>query len=95
MILTERNEIKEKRKYFLHNAEKVTTIKKGDRRVVSSTRFCVICHRPLSTLVKSTGKTISTVDHFSCVVNDFIRVNMCKDIRSCYNNCEKDESGEA
>lgn len=77
--------IVEKRKYFLAHSRKTTLIRKGDKRVVSATRFCAVCKRPLSKLMVRNGKTIATVTHHSCQLSDMLRVNLCADIHSCYN----------
>lgn len=81
-----KDEIKKQRRYFLSNSEKVTTIKKGDKRIASATRICVVCHRPLSKLVRSNGSVIATVNHYTCALSALVKVNMCEDIRSCYSN---------
>ena len=83
MTLT-KEEIKKRRRYLLQEAEKVTTIRKGDKRIVSATRLCAICHRPLAKLVKANGSVIATVSHFSCAMSPLVKVNICADIRSCY-----------
>lgn len=79
-----RKEIKEQRKAILSQSVKTTLIRKGDKRISSATRFCAVCKRPLSTLVRSTGDTIATVAHSSCQLSDLVRINICTDIHSCY-----------
>lgn len=79
-----KEEIKTKRKDLLGSSDKTTVIRKGDRRISSATRFCVICQRPLASLVWENGTVIATVTHYSVVLSSWVKVNMCKDIRSCY-----------
>lgn len=83
MTLT-REEIKKKRQYIFNQSKKTTTIRKGDKRIVSATRLCAVCGRPLSRLVLTNGSAIVTTTHVSCKVSDLVRLNMCEDIRSCY-----------
>lgn len=79
-----KEEIKKQRRYFLSTSEKVTRIKKGDKRIASATRICIICHRPLAKLVKADGSVEATVNHITCALSKAVKVNMCDDIRSCY-----------
>lgn len=77
-----KEEVKERRKYYLTNSEKKTKIYKGDKRVHGD-RLCAICHTPLSTLILSTGKTVATKDHHSCYFSSMLTVNICMDSRVC------------
>lgn len=78
-------EIREKRKQIFDHSERTTTIHKGDKRVAHATRFCAVCHRPLTRMIKRTGKVICIVDHAHCKLG-LLQVNLCKDPRSCYRN---------
>jgi len=83
-----REEIKERRKYFLTQAEKKTKIQKGDRRVYGS-RMCAICGTQLSRMISTTGGGIATKHHYHCYFSDIFFVNVCMDSRSCYSNISK------
>lgn len=86
-----KSEIKLKRKNILSNSKVTTEIRKGDRRIKSSTRFCAVCHRPLSAYVYKDGSTQASENHFHCFFTDLIVLNLCKDIRSCYSTIGKEE----
>ena len=82
--MTDKEKVKEKRKNILSKSAKTTVIKKGDKRVSSSTRIWAVCGKPLSSLVLRTGASITTANHMSCLISGFVRLNICEDIRSCY-----------
>lgn len=86
-------EIRERRKYFLKEANKVTTIHKGDKRV-SGARFCVICGTPLSNMILTDGSTQAARDHFHCYFSDLFYVNMCKNSNNCKRVMKKYEESE-
>ncbi len=89
-----REDIKEKRSYFLNNAEKVTKILKGDKRVHGS-RICGICGSQLSNVITSTGETIAKKNHFHCHFSALFYVDICMDSRSCYSQVSKEERGQS
>lgn len=75
-------QVRDRRKYYLTNANKVTKIDKGDRRV-SGTRICAICQTQLSTVILATGKRRATRAHFHCYFSELLYVNICKDSANC------------
>lgn len=85
-----KKEVKESRHYLLTQANKVTKIRKGDKRVHGS-RVCSLCGRPLSKVILSTGKTQASVNHYHCHFNELLAVDICMDIRSCYSRVDKEE----
>jgi len=89
-----KEDIKKRRGYFLNKAEKVTKIKKGDKRVHGS-RICTICGASLSNVVTTTGGTIATKNHFHCHFSELFYVDICMDSRSCYSNIKKLERGHS
>lgn len=88
-MVSNKEDIKLKRKRIFSQSTKTTTIKKGDKRVSSSTRLCAVCGKPLSSLVLRTGASVATVNHVSCIITDYVRLNVCEDIRSCYAHTKK------
>lgn len=78
-----KEEVREARSYFFNKAQKVTTIRKGDKRVHGS-RVCAVCGTPLSTVLLSTGKSQAEKDHYHFDFSDLFYIDVCKDIRSCY-----------
>lgn len=75
-------QVKERRSYFFNNANRVTIIKKGDKRVNGS-RICAVCKSKLSTVVLVDGSTISTRAHYHCYFSEFLYINICKDSANC------------
>ena len=75
-------QIKERRKYFLNKSLSKTKNLRGSRGV-GGTRFCVVCHIPLTTVILPTGKPQTIRDHYRCKMNDLITVSLCADSRVC------------
>lgn len=94
MKVLSREEIKERRKYFLANANKKTVINKGDKRVHGS-RVCALCGSSLSTVTLSDGRSIATKNHYHCDFSELFYVDLCKDIRSCYSVMNKLGGGDS
>lgn len=83
-----REQVKDKRTYFLNHATKITKISKGDKRVHGS-RICGICGAQLSNVITTTGATIAKKNHFHCHFSELFYVDICMDSRSCYANMNK------
>ena len=77
-----RKEIKEKRKYLEKLADKKVRFGKGDRRVFTP-RLCVVCGRPLSSLVINENKYVTIQPHTRYHIRG-ITMDTCTDIGSCY-----------
>lgn len=76
------DEVRERRDYFLRNAERRTKIYSGDKRVQGN-RLCAVCHTKLSTTILATGKSEATRDHHRCYFSPLVSVNLCMDSRVC------------
>lgn len=91
MVPLSKAEIKKRRRHFLTKASRVTNIKKGDKRVSSSTRLCAICGNQLSLMTPSTGQIMAKENHYSCYMNELAQVNICENIKSCYSRHNTEE----
>ena len=65
-------------------ASKVTHIKRGDKRISSSSRVCSICGRSLSTYDKLTGKAFASHDHLHLVFSEVLQLDICHKLSDCY-----------
>ncbi|AII28113.1 hypothetical protein LD13_gp236 [Bacillus phage Bobb] len=83
-----RREIVEKRRSVFSSAEKYNTFKVGDRRV-HSPRLCVVCARPLTSLVLAEQRYVTSVSHVHAHFAGGITVDICSNINSCANRIEK------
>lgn len=88
MSYLEPNDIAKRRKYILNNANKVTVISKGDKRV-NGTRFCGICGRKLSNVILKTGNSIAIADHYHCYFSEYFYTNICKNLHNCKSEMKK------
>lgn len=86
--MTTKREIVEKRKSLATLAEKKHSFNKGDRRV-QSPRLCVVCSRPLSSLIVNENKYITCHPHTRYYLNDWFVMDVCTDIHSCYRVLQK------
>ncbi|QDP42832.1 hypothetical protein HWC53_gp048 [Bacillus phage vB_BmeM-Goe8] len=86
--LITKKEIVAKRKNLYQLAEKYHDFNKGDKRV-HTPRLCVVCSRPLSSLVIKEGKYITSVSHVHFHLNEYFKVDICKDVASCYRTLAK------
>lgn len=77
-----KEEVRERRRYFLTKAESRTKIYRGDKRVQGN-RLCAICHTRLSTTILATGKSEATRDHHRCYFSPLVEVSLCMDSRVC------------
>lgn len=75
-------EVRERRAYFLNEAESKTKIYRGDKRVQGN-RLCAVCHTKLSTTILATGKSEATRDHHRCYFSPLVSVSLCMDSRVC------------
>lgn len=87
-----KEDIKRRRKLILSKSKKSTTIKKGDKRPTDSTRTCCICGSNLTRLSLVTNNVTTIREHYSLVIDELMRVHMCKNIVNCYS--EYDKRGE-
>lgn len=78
-----RKEVINKRRGLYNNSRKGTTFNKGDKRVFTP-RLCVVCSRPLSSLIMNEGKYITVNRHTRFHINEDMHVDICSDIESCY-----------
>jgi hypothetical protein len=81
--LKTKREIVEKRRKLFHLAEKYNLFKKGDKRV-HTPRLCVVCSRPLSSLILHENRYVVSHPHFHIHLNDFFIVDICENVNSCY-----------
>ncbi|UXQ88913.1 hypothetical protein Thu_53 [Bacillus phage Thurquoise] len=78
-----KREVVEKRKKLVSLAKKKVSFNKGDKRVYSP-KLCVVCGRPLSSLIINENKYIIIQAHTRYHINDLFTVDACVDITSCY-----------
>lgn len=83
-----KKEVVEKRRSLSQLAEKKHDFKKGDRRV-NSPRICVVCGRPLSSLILHDNKYIVCYDHTRYYLGGWVKVDICTDINSCYRTLKR------
>lgn len=83
-----KKEVAEKRRSLSQLAEKKHDFKKGDRRV-NSPRICVVCGRPLSSLILHDNKYIVCHDHTRYYLGGWVKVDICTDINSCYRTLKR------
>jgi len=83
-----KKEIVEKRKSLAQLASKSGTFFKGDKRV-RTPRLCVVCGRPLSSLILHENKYIVIQTHTRYYLNDMFKLDVCADINSCYRTLTK------
>lgn len=83
-----KQEVKNKRKYLNKIAKKRVTFNKGDHRVFTP-RLCVVCGKPLSSLVIREQKYITVQTHIRCHINEYVTLDVCADIKSCYSTLSK------
>jgi hypothetical protein len=78
-----KKEVVEKRRSLTSLAEKKTSFNKGDRRV-HTPRICVVCGRPLSSLIIRENRYIIIQSHTRFHINDLFVMDACTDVDSCY-----------
>ncbi|BEU14677.1 hypothetical protein [Bacillus phage CM1] len=78
-----KREVVEKRKKLVSLAKKKVSFNKGDKRAYSP-KLCVVCGRPLSSLIINENKYIIIQDHTRYHINELFIVDACTDITSCY-----------
>lgn len=78
-----KKEVVEKRTNLLHCAESKHQFFKGDKRI-KSPRLCVVCGRPLTSLIINENKYSVIQNHTRCSLGGWVRVDICTDITSCY-----------
>lgn len=83
-----KREVIENRRKLKQLAEKQVSFNKGDKRVYTP-RLCVVCSRPLSSLIVNEGKYITSHPHTRYHLNDWFIVDTCTDIQSCYRTLRK------
>lgn len=81
--MVSKSEVKEKRKSLFSNSERRHTFNKGDKRV-HTPRLCVVCGRPLSSLVMNEQKYVTIQSHIHFHINKDLTVDTCSEIHSCY-----------
>lgn len=81
--MTTKREIVEKRRELYHSAEKKHVFRKGDKRV-HTPRLCVVCSRPLSSLIINENKYVTIQTHVHFHLNSIFQVDICDDVNSCY-----------
>ncbi|AOZ61966.1 hypothetical protein QCM8_45 [Bacillus phage QCM8] len=78
-----KKEVVEKRRQLMSLSEKSHSFNKGDKRV-HTPRVCVVCGRPLSSLIINENKYIIIQAHTRYHLNELFIVDACRDITSCY-----------
>lgn len=80
---TSKREIVDKRKELYQVSDRKHVFKKGDKRV-HTPRLCVVCSRPLSSLILNENKYVTIKAHVHFHLNSYFTVDICEDIESCY-----------
>ncbi len=83
-----KQEVVEKRGTLFTESKRRHTFNKGDRRV-HTPRLCVVCGRPLSSLVMRSNSYITIHRHTRFHMNDIVVLDICTDINSCYRVLEQ------
>jgi hypothetical protein len=78
-----KQEIVKKRKELFEIANKKNTFKKGDKRA-HTPKLCVVCGRPLSSLIINDNRYITIQSHIRFHLNELFIVDVCEDVNSCY-----------
>ena len=78
-----KKEVVEKRRELYKTAERYHDFMRGDKRV-KTPRLCVVCSRPLSSLILNENDYITIVSHTHFHLNKLFKVDICKDVSSCY-----------
>lgn len=78
-----KKEIVEKRRELDKISVRKFTFNKGDRRVFTP-KVCVVCGRPLTSLIIQDNKYITTTKHTRFHLNKVFIVDTCTDVNSCY-----------
>jgi hypothetical protein len=86
--LTSKKEVVAKRHSVFQMSSKHNTFKKGDKRV-HTPRLCVVCGRPLSSLIINENRYITSNSHIHFHVDKWFTVDMCEDVNSCYRTLRK------
>lgn len=86
--LTNKKEVVAKRKNLYETADRYHEFLKGDKRV-NTPRLCVICSRPLSSLVMNDSRYVTLVSHVHFHISGLFTVDICKDVMSCYRTLKK------
>lgn len=86
-MVTKRQVVEDRRK-LKQMAKKQVMFNKGDKRVYTP-RLCVICGRPLSSLIVNEGKYVTIQPHTRYHINDLFIVDICTDVQSCYRTLKK------
>jgi hypothetical protein len=85
---TSKREVVQKRRELYQLTERKHTFKKGDKRV-STPRLCVVCSRPLSSLILHENRYITIQAHVRFHLNKYFIVDICEDVESCYRTLRK------
>lgn len=92
--MVSRKEVVNRRKYLQEKAANRFKFKKGDRRV-STPRVCVVCGRPLSSLIINDNKYVVSQSHIRYYLNQYMKMDICEDVHSCYRTLkQKGELGD-
>lgn len=83
-----RRELVEKRRIVYGKSTKYNVFRVGDKRV-HSPRLCVVCSRPLTSLVLTEQRYVTAVSHVHAHLSGGITIDMCASINSCANRIEK------
>jgi hypothetical protein len=86
--MTTRKEVVEKRRNLFQMAERKHAFRKGDKRVATP-RLCVVCSRPLTSLVMREMKYVTSHTHYHVHFNGMFTVDVCEDVHSCYRTLQQ------
>lgn len=78
-----KEEVVSKRRGLYSNSTRGVTFNKGDKRVYTP-RICVVCSRPLSSLILNENRYVTIQKHTRFHINKDMSVDICTDIESCY-----------
>lgn len=87
----EKQQILQKRKNLFKLASKTTLVKKGNRRLHNQ-RLCSICGRVLTRYIATEQQWYCISPHYRLNIENLLELNLCQDIKSCYNHLKPKEN---
>lgn len=81
--MVKRKDVVERRRKLQQMANRSYIFRKGDKRAATP-RICVVCGRPLTSLIINEGKYVTSHNHTRYYVEDVLTLDCCLDINSCY-----------
>lgn len=61
----------------------MTNLKKGDKRISSSSRVCSVCGKRLTGFSRVDGKTYTKQTHYHLFFSELLQSDICDTLKSC------------